>query len=408
MLLESICRKTLGFKGFRVKKVQNGERGIEILVVPRKRSQPICSECGGKRPGYDSLQERSFRHVPLWGIATWILYQPRRVSCPGCGIRVEKIPWGLGKCPLSLPLVVVTAVWAKLLPWETVGGILGVHWNTVKAAVDAVVRYGLEKRDLEGVLAIGIDEISRKRGHRYMTNVYDLGGMRLIWTGEGREEATLDRFFAEMGEGFTAKLKGICCDMWSPYLKVVKKKAPLALLVFDKFHLIRHLLDAVDEVRREEARELEKEYPDLLKGTRYLFLKNPWNLTEKQRLRLQGLEKLNLRINRAYLLKEAFREFWDYLDPEKAKEYLSTWLSWASHSRLQPFVEFARMVRRHKKGILNWFEMGINNGMVEALNRKAKLIAARAYGYRTPHTFALAMYHCLGNLEMPTLTHKFL
>jgi transposase len=283
-----------------------------------------------------------------------------------------------------------------------------VHWNTVRTAIDVVVKYGLERRDLEGVLAIGIDEISRKRGHRYMTNVYDLAGMRLIWTGEGREEETLKRFFAEMGEDFAGKLKGICCDMWSPYLKVVKEKAPHALLVFDKFHLIRHLLEAVDKVRREEAREIEKEYPGLLKGTRYLFLKNPWNLTEKQKLRLQGLEKLNLRVNRAYLLKEAFRELWEYTHPEKAKEYLHTWLSWARHSRLQPFVEFARMVHRHINGILNWFALGLNNGMVEALNRKAKLIAARAYGYRTPHTFALAMYHCLGKLEMPNLTHKFL
>ena len=379
-----------------------------IYLVPDKRFRLICSSCAGKGPGYDTLKERHWKHVPFWGIPVILVYAPRRVECKRCGVKVEAIPWTQGKSSLSLPLSVVLATWARIVAWQVVGQLFGFHWNTVRKAVKDVVHYGLENRNLSNILYIGIDEISRKKGHVYHTQAYDLTETKLLWSGEDRSSETLGNFFDFIGKDHCENIEAVCCDMWAPYVDVIKERLPNALLVFDKFHIVRHLLNAVDQVRKEEAKKLKSENVELLNNTRYIWLKNPWNLTENQKVKLSDLEKLNLKINRAYLLKEAFRKFWDYTYPAWAKKYLDQWFWWATHSRLKPMRDFAWMVRRHQDDILNYFKVRIDNGAVEALNNKAKVISHRAYGYRTAETFKLAMYHGLGKLPMPVLTHKFL
>jgi transposase len=408
MLIESIVRRTLGLKGYCVKKIREEEGKFLVYLVPDKRYKPICSQCGSKRPGYDTLDERKWNHVPLWGIPVLLIYRPRRVNCPHCGIKVEAIPWTQGKSPLSIPLSVFLATLAREVAWQVVGRLFGFHWNTVRKAVKDVVDYGLKHRDITKVLYIGIDEISRRKGYIFHTQVYDLLEKRLLWSGEDRTAETLETFFDELGEEGCEKIEAVCCDMWAPYVDVVKSRLPNALLVFDKFHIVRHLLDAVNSVRKDEARQLKTDDPELLKRTRYIWLKNPWNLTDQQRVRLSDLEKLNLKINRAYLLKEAFRRFWDYSYPAWAKRYLDQWFWWATHSRLEPIRKFAWMIRRHEEDILSYFKIPIHNGTVEGLNNKAKVISHRAYGYRTADTFKLALYHGLGKLPMPQLAHKFL
>ncbi|MBW1716353.1 MAG: ISL3 family transposase [Deltaproteobacteria bacterium] len=407
MLIESIVRKTLGLKRHCVKRVTEEHGEIVVYLFPDRRCKVVCSSCGRKGPGYDTLKERRWKHVPLWGIPVTLVYSPRRVECSNCGIRVEAIPWTQGKSPLSLPLSVVLATWSKLVAWKVVGELFGFHWNTVRKAVKNVVDYGLANRDLGNLIYIGIDEISRKRGHVYHTQVYDLLEKRLLWSGEDRTSETLEAFFDYLGQDRCEHIEAVCCDMWAPYIDAIKKRLPNALLVFDKFHIVRHLLDAVDKVRKEEAQKLKSEDPELLKKSRYIWLKNPWNLTDNQKVRLSDLEKLNLKINRAYLLKEAFRKFWDYSYKAWAKKYLVKWFWWATHSRLKPMRDFAWMIRRHQDDILNYFKVPLDNGAVEGLNNKAKAISHRAYGYRSAETFKLALYHGMGKLPEPQLTHKF-
>jgi transposase len=407
MLIESIVRKTLGLKRHCVKKVTEEHGEMIVYLIPDGRCRLICSCCDTKGPGYDTLKERHWKHVPFWGIPVVLVYAPRRVTCANCGIKVEAIPWAKGKSPLSAPLTVVLATWAKILAWKVVGELFGFHWNTVKKAVKDTVDYGLRNRDLDKIVYIGIDEISRKKGHVYHTQVYDLEEKTLLWSGENRTAETLESFFDYLGQDRCQKLIAVCCDMWAPYIDVIKKRLPHALLVFDKFHIIRHLLYAVDKVRKEEVQKLKPENPDLLNGTKYIWLKNPWNLTERQKVRLSDLERLNLKINRAYLLKEAFRNLWDYTYQAWAKRYLDQWFWWATHSRLESMRNFAWMVRKHQDDILNYFKVRINNGAVEGLNNKAKAISHRAYGFRSAETFKLALYHGMGNLPMPLLTHKF-
>jgi transposase len=344
----------------------------------------------------------------MWGIPVSVSYAPRRVSCAGCtGIHVEAMPWASGKQRSTRALMVTLATWARVLPWQQVARLFRCSWGTVSTAVEEAVAYGLAHRDMDNVSHIGIDEISRKRGHVYVTNVYDLERKRLLWSGEGRKQETLDAFFDFLGPERTAKLEGICCDMWQPYIDTIKARAPQAVLVFDKFHIVRHLMEAVDKVRRDETREKGKAHRKLMIRTRYLWLKNPWNLTDKQAIRLGELENLNLKINRAYLLKEAFREFWNYRRAGWAKRYLDRWFWWATHSRLPPMRDFAWMLRRHEDDILNYFRLPIDNGTVEGLNNKAKLVIHKAYGFRTAANYIRNLYHCLGHLPMPKTVHTF-
>jgi transposase len=260
----------------------------------------------------DRLEWRIWRHVPIWGISVGLIYRPCRVACPNCGIKVEAIPWASGKSSLSLPLIVVLATWGRLLAWEVVAKLFHVSWSTVRASVQAAVAYGLAHRDLDGLAIIGVDEISRQKGHVYHTQVYDLSQKRLLWSGDGKDANALRRFFEALGPERCAAIRGACCDMSETYAGVIREMLPNAILVFDKFHLIRKLLDAVNTVRKEEAAELKKTHPDLLVGTRYLFLKNLENLKLPEQVCLSLFERLNLKSHRARLLKELFRQLWTY------------------------------------------------------------------------------------------------
>ena len=408
MLLKTIIKETVSLQGFKIESIVKIKGALLVELMPDLRYNPLCGRC--QKPGRfrDIRPQRHFKHVPLWNIPVELAYCPRRVSCQVCvGIYVEHMPWAAGKRRMTAAYACFLATWARLLPWKQVAELYHCSWGSVCSAVRHVVDYGLQKRDLSDLSLIGIDEISRQRGHNYLTNVYDLKTSTLIWSAPGRTKDTLADFFKLLGPQGCQQLKGICCDMWRPYIDVVQQYAPQALLVFDKFHIVSHLMSAVDQVRRDEIHEKGKDHKDLVTHTRFLWLKNPWNLTDKQKGRLSTLEKLNLKINRAYLLKESFRQFWEYKTKGWAARFLKKWFWWATHSRLKPMRNFAWMLRRHEQGLLNYFKLRIDNGIVEGLNNKAKVVSHRAYGYRTAHMYITALYHCLGDLQMPKLLHRF-
>jgi len=407
MSLKKIARRTLNLSDHKITKIEDHGNHLSIHLEKKKIRRLHCSICNKRCWKRDELPPRIWTHVALWGIIVWLVYTPKRVKCLNCGIKVEKIPWSLGKSPFSLPLIIQIATLARALPWKEVAEHFKVDWNTVKNCVKGAVKHGLSKRDLGQTRVIGIDEISRKKGHVYLTNVYDLEAKKLIWSGENRKMETLRSFFDEMGEDFIAGLEGICCDMWDPYIAVVKERAPFAALVLDKFHIVSHLSKAIDKVRREEARKLREKGEKVLIGARYIFLKNPENLTPKQELRLGELHKLNLKVSKAYILKESFREFWSCKNVIEAKKYLKQWFWRATHSRIKPMRDFAWMLRRHEENILTWFDHPISNGPTEAMNNNAKVISHRARGYRTSGTYKLALMHCMGGLEMPQFAHKY-
>lgn len=408
MLVEQLIRETLDLQGVRIQSVVKAGSELLVTLMPDCRCHPRCGVCGSPGDYRDTLSERRFRHVPLWAIPVTLVYAPCRVTCPRCkSVHVERMSWAAGKKRLTRAFAVAIATWAKSLPWQQVARQFQCSWGTVAAAVAYVVDFGLARRDLSGITHIGIDEISRQKGHVYLTNVYDLRTGSLVWSGEGRTKDTLTAFFEFFGHARTAKLVGICCDMWPSYIEAIKAKAPQATLVFDKFHIVRKLTEAVDSVRRQEVNDKSTEHKEVLAGTRYIWLKNPWNLTDKQKASLGFLETLNLKINRAYLLKESFRDFWQSATKEVATRFMNQWFLWAMESKIKPMQDFALLLKRHEENILTYFDLPISNGAVEGLNNKAKVISHRAYGFRSAKNYILNLYHCMADLPMPTSLHRF-
>jgi len=296
MQVKTILNRVQKFKSFVYGAVRWVEGAsvptLEVEIQARLNSHPVCSICRRKRPGYDRLPERRFEFIPVWGNKVFFLYAPRRVECPVCGIRVEQMPWVSGKHRLTEAYAWFLAGWAKRLSWKEVAEAFRTTWDPVFCSVERAVAWGREHQDLSGIKAIGVDEIAWQRGHRYLTLVYQIDEhcKRLLWVGEKRTVRTLLRFFHWFGKERSQTLKFVCSDMWKPYLKVLAKKADKAINILDRFHIMAHLSKAIDEVRAGEAKELkEKGYEPILTKTRWLLLKRPENLTDKQDIKLAEL-----------------------------------------------------------------------------------------------------------------------
>jgi transposase len=412
MRVKTVLNRVHPVKGFVYEKARLVDDEIEITVRPRRRSRPVCAGCGRRGPGYDTLPVRPFAFVPLWGLAVFLLYARRRVNCPRCGVTAELLPWADGKHHLTTAYAVFLARWARRLSWREVAGIFRTSWESVFRAVAWVVEYGLAHRDLSGITAIGVDEVQFQKGHRYLTVVYQIDSAcrRLLWLGPERTAKTLLRFFRMLGRERTAALQFVCSDMWQPYLKVIAKKAGQALHILDRYHIVARLNKAIDDVRAAEAKELARQgYEPVLTHSRWCFLKRPEHLTEKQRTRLGELLQYGLKTVRAYLLKESFQALWEYTSYHWAGVFLDGWVKRALRSRLAPIQKVARSIREHQQLILNWFaaQKEFSAGIVEGLNYRVKLTIRKAYGFRTLEAAEIALYHALGRLPEPKLTHEF-
>ncbi len=419
MQLKTLMNRVLPVKGFVYEKIQlveddgqpNGCR-VEARVRPRRRSKGACSVCGHRGPTYDTGRPRRFDFVPLWGISVVLIYAMRRINCPQCGVKVERVPWARGKSSMTIALEVFLARWAQRLSWKQVSDIFRVSWDRVFRAVRSVVEYGLEHRQLEGIEAIGVDEVAYQKGHRYLTLVYqiDEGRRRLLHVSEGRTIKSLLRFFRMLGRERTTSIRYVCSDMWQAYLKVIRKKLPGATHILDRYHIVANLNRALDKVRASESKRLKAEgYEPHLMHTRWCFLKRPENLTGKQHLRLREVLRYDLRTVRAYLKVQAFQMLWTYTSPTWAGKFLDAWCADVMRSRLDPLKQVARSLRVHRPLILNWFmaQKQFNSGIVEGLNTNVKLRFRKAYGFRSFKAAEIALYHQLGRLPEPELTHRF-
>jgi len=416
MQLKTILNRVEKYKSFvyREVKLLDDETGLrlEVQLEARANGRPICSGCSRPAPGYDRLKERRFEFVPLWGIAVYFLYALRRVACPSCGVKVECVPWAAGKGQLTTTYQWFLARWAKRLSWSEVAAAFQTSWDNVFRSVAMAVAWGLAQRELSGIKAIGVDEIQWRRGHQYLTMVYqiDEGAKRLLWVGKDRTERTLTEFFALFGQERSAQLQFVCSDMWKPYLKVIAAQAGQALHILDRFHLMAKLNKAIDEVRASEARRLKADgYEPLLKHSRWCLLKRAENLTKNQTVKLAELLQYNLKSVRSYLLREEFQKFWEYHAPFWAAKFLDQWCRAVMRSRIEPMKKVVRTLRQHQPLILNWFKAKgtISAGKVEGLNNKVKLTMRKSYGFRTEEAITLALYHNLGALPELELTHRF-
>lgn len=421
MQLKTILNRVESYKGFVFQTAKlcksfgrwDFEReSIVVPIEPRKNSRPYCSGCGIRGAGYDRLETRLFDYLPILGIAVYFAYARRRVNCARCGVTVEMLPWANGKSQITVTLSWFLADWAKLISWQQVATRFRVSWDSVCRSVEMAVEWGLKNRDLSGIESIGVDEIARAKGHKYLTLVYqiDKGCRRLLWVGKDRTEETFQEFFDWFGEERTNSIKAICSDMWKSYLKVIKERAPKALHVLDRFHIVSHLNKAVDKVRAEEHRRMIKDgYEPMLTKAKWLLMRRPENLSQDQSIRVKELLRYNLRTMRAYLLKEDFQNLWNYSSEAWAGKFLKRWCTAAMRSKLDPMKRVARMMRRHHPLIMNWFAAKgeLSSGIVEGLNNKAKLTTRKSYGFKSPEMQKVALFHALGDLPTPDWTHRF-
>jgi transposase len=416
MQLKTILNRVEPFKSFvygKARWVESAKRPtIEVELLPRRNGRPICSGCRRPCPGYDRLPPRKFEFVPLWGIAVLFVYAMRRVQCPSCGVKVERVPWCDGKHQLTITYRWFLAGWAKRLSWQEVADAFSTTWDNVFRSVKHAVWWGLAHRELKDIRAIGVDEIQWQRGQNYLTLVYQIedGAKRLLWIARKRTEHSLRGFFEILQDEVRTGIRFVCSDMCQAYLNVIAEQATGALHVLDRFHIMKSMNEAIDEVRRHEARRMKEDgYEPLLKHSRWCLLKRPENLTDQETVKLAELLKYNLQSVRSHLMREDFQRFWEYVSPGWAGRFLDQWCTRAMRSKIEPMKKIARSLRSHRDLLLNWFRAKgtISSGSVEGLNNKAKLTTRRAYGFRTYEAIEIALYHSLGALPQPEFTHRF-
>jgi len=339
VLIETFLRKQLGLKAHTVTKVEETEKFM-VVDIDRLGSRLLrCGLCRQRCRKVHSLQKpRVWRDLSMRKLPLQLRYRPRRVECPRCGVRVEDFPWAEPWARVTTALSNAVARLARELSWQGTARQYGLNWKSVATIVKRAVQYGLKHRTRPPVHVIGIDEVSRRKGQVYLTVVYDLERRVLLWVGDDRTEEAVRPFFTkELGARRCHTLRVICMDMWAAYANLVKEYAPQAQILFDRFHIVKHLNEAVEEVRRSEVRRLSQKEKVSFKRSRWLLLKNPWNLSDEQKERLSTLVRWNTQIVRAYYLKEAFQLFWDYQQPKRAGDHLEKWMRSAvpgwSHSR---------------------------------------------------------------------------
>lgn len=413
--VKSILHKVQPIKGFIYESVRYSPTQpdtIEAAVVPRRGSSGRCSGCGRACPTYDHAQQpRVWLMPPVFKFALVLIYTMRRVKCPDCGVVVEKVPWATGKHRLCDGFRLLLARWSRYLSWEETAIQFRVAWDDVYASIQWVVEYGLQHRVLGNIQAIGVDEICVRVGRVFWTLIYqiDAGMTRLLWVGHDRTEATLLHGLNSLGTAACAGIRYVCSDMWDPYLGAVRRRLK-ALHILDRFHIRRQLNQAIDEVRRQEARALAKAgLAPRLKKLRWALLKNRKNWTQSEHRRMLELEHSGLASIRAFWLVAAFEHFWGYTSPTWAGKFLDGWCRRVRRSGLKPLKAVAASLAGHRELLLNYFRARkeISGGVIEGLNNKVKVTFRKSYGFRTDKAREIALFHVLGKLPEPEVIHGF-
>jgi transposase len=400
MRATTLLRTVLGLKQTRVTGVRFGPTGVEVGVAPTTRV-PFCSGCMRRTRRLYDRRRREWRHLDIGGMEATLVYDQRRVDCQRCGVRVELVPWAEPGSRFTRDFEDQVAYLAQVMDQTTVCRTMRIAWTTVGDIIERVMgRLGPADR-LEGLEHIGIDELSYRRHHEYITTVVDHVARKVVWAAPGKNAATVDGFFKALGPERAARLKTVTIDMSGAYIDAVSRGAPQAQVVFDRFHVQRMAQDAVDQVRREQVRLLSgTDEASGLKKTRWALLKNPWNMNDLEEDRLAKLQRANRPLYRAYLLKESLAAIFDRRQVNVARQKLLEWISWAKRSRLAPFKKLAATVRGHLEGILAFIATGLSNGIVEGLNGKIRTITRRAYGFHSAGSLISFIFLCCSGLVL--------
>jgi len=398
----------LGLQGWEVLEFRIEGEEVTLDIVRGEGTGYRCSGCGQSFLwAYDHGRERRVRDFPVWGRRCWLSFTPARVACPDCGVHVESLDWIERSARQTLRYEKHIALLCTLMPVTDVADLEGLGKDAVYRIDRKWLARREELRSHEPVRRLGIDEIAIRKGHRYATLFYDLDRREVVGAVLTREKKAVNRFFRRWGKAACAQVEAVCTDLWSAYHASVRRYLKKATLVFDKFHVFGYLSQAIDRVRRDEQnRMLKEEGRRLIKGSRWLWLKSRGKLKRKQRETLDQIMATNRPLQKAYLLKEDFAEFYACDTREEAEAFLDGWTRRCRQSRLLPFEQLARRLVRWKDGILAYFEHPITNAVSEGINNKAKVLKRRSYGFHDFQYYILKLMDLTGALPpLSAVTH---
>jgi len=412
--------RLLDLDGVNVTRIELDPAGVVVTVALRRR-RLLCPVCDfSTRARYDGRPvDSGWRHLDLGVWRLEVRARLRRLSCPTHGARTEGVPFARPGSGFTADFESLVAWLATTMDKTAITRLVRVTWRTVGRIIERVVADELDPGRLDNLFEIGVDEISWRKHHKYLTLVANHRTGKVVWGHEGKNAATFDKFFNELGKARSARILAVSMDMGPAYRKSVLKEghAPDATICYDPFHVVKLVTDALEKVRRAHWRALwdldEREAARKFKGARWALLKNPEDLTDRQVETLNQIRRNGGEMWRAYRLKEALRAiFAGDLTKTQIAHKLDRWCSWAQRCRLEPFVTAGRTIRQHRQGILAAIRLGINNGRIEGLNNRVRLIVRRGFGFHTA-TAALALvmltcgpiHHVLPHERTPVRPH---
>jgi len=396
--------KILRLKGMKITRFwfKNRDQELHLAVKPHKNGCR-CPECGRRsRIVHQSNELRRWEDLTLMGMKVVFWYAPKVIHCPTHGRAQEEIPWAPGFSRITYRLEWRICALCQIMTQKAAAEILKMPTSTLSNLLHRIITRARNGHKIRGLVTLGVDEISFRKGRKFATIVYDLDRSRVVWVGLGKGRKTIDRFFDEcLSKGQKKRIRWASCDMSTAYTEAIKHHCPNATLVIDRFHVVKALNEAVDEVRKEQWRVLDTKGRKAIKGLRWLLAMHSDNRTKGHTHFLNNLRNANRRIHRAWVLKDEFEHFWDYCYRGSAQKFLKRWITAALRSRIPSLRTFANTMRYHFDNILAFIDRNLTNAVAEGLNRIIKIVKNRASGYRGLDNFSDMIYLTVGDLDIP-------
>lgn len=380
---------------------------VDVWVEHPEGLSFACPECQQDWPVYDHGKERVWRHLDSCNFKTYLHASAPRVNCAEHGVKTATLPWADARSRFTLLFERMAIDVLKACDTQAASRLLGLSWDEAHGIKHRAVERGLKRRGPLEARHLGVDEKAFKRGHQYVTLVSDLATGHVRYVAQSRTKETLASFYALLSATETAGIEAVAMDMWPAFINATKEALPEAekKIVFDRFHIMSYLTEAVDKVRRVEHKALMQEGDHRLKGSKYLWLRNVENMKPEQHQAFSAIKSTNLKTSRAWAIKEQLKDMWSYRSEAWARKFFDRWYYWATHSRLAAVIAAAKTVKRHLSGLLNYCTHPITNAMSESINAKIQKLICQSRGYRNIENFKSdILFHC-GGLKLYPATH---
>jgi transposase len=399
-LLGKILRlKEMKISGFEFK---NGGKELHLFVKPYKNGCrcPRCQRrCQIVRHGTEA---RCWTDLTVFGMRVLLLYAPKEIECPAHGQLQEEIPWAATHARSTYRLEYRICGLCQIMTQKAAAEILSLATSTLSDALHRIITRVRAPHKIRGLVTLGVDEISYCKGHKYATIVYDLDRSCVVWVGKGKGRETIDRFFREaLSVDQKKRVQWASCDMSQTYIGAIKDHCPNATLVIDRFHLVKALNEAVDEVRKEEWRLLGADERKAIKGLRWMLGMHARNRTKGDTRFLNALRNSNRHIHRAWVLKDEFDHFWTFRYQGAAEKFLKRWMTAALRSRIPSLQRFVGTLKNHFENIITFIQRPLTNAVAEGINRIIKIVKNRASGFRGLESFADLIFLTVGDVDIP-------